>query len=313
MEAYRSGAHAHRADPGRRDRCRRVRRVPDAGHLRRCPAPPVRAAVRVSRRHAARRRRRYRCRCLGGRRGDPVARRRHRARPGPAALDVGCGAGHRAPASLCGATWPGSCAGPRARGRPGHGVVRARRAARAGADLAAGRGGRCRGDRGGRRTRYAGRVRADHRGAGPVVATRLRDRGALPAPGGCPLAAGDWCHFGARVNRSALHRRVKEADLGYEDEKFSYVAAGGGRSPTGIARVLRRPAQRKGLVSLRLCRPDGTAGDRIVTKRAATCTGCPGHRVGRPVPSMTCRCRVGCSCHDRAAVWASSMPIANPA
>lgn len=101
---------------------------------------------------------------------------------------------------------------------------------------------------------------------------RLRELGlAILAPcphqDGCPLAAGDWCHFGARVNRSALHRRVKEADLGYEDEKFAYVAAGGGRPPTGISRVLRRPAQRKGLVSLRLCRPDGTAGDRLVSRR----------------------------------------------
>ncbi len=102
---------------------------------------------------------------------------------------------------------------------------------------------------------------------------RLRERGlAILAPcphrDGCPLVAGDWCHFGARVNRSALHRRVKDADLGYEDEKFAYVAAGAaGTAPAGFARVLRRPAQRKGLVSLRLCRPDGTTGDRLVSKR----------------------------------------------
>jgi ribosomal protein RSM22 (predicted rRNA methylase) len=88
----------------------------------------------------------------------------------------------------------------------------------------------------------------------------------------CPLAAPDWCHFGARVNRTALHRRIKDADLSYEDEKFSYVATaaprlGLGASPAGEGRVIRRPAQRKGLVTLRLCRSDGTAGDRIVTKR----------------------------------------------
>jgi ribosomal protein RSM22 (predicted rRNA methylase) len=91
---------------------------------------------------------------------------------------------------------------------------------------------------------------------------------------GCPLPAGkDWCHFGARVNRSALHRRIKDAELSYEDEKFAYVVAvppvvrPDGDVPTA-GRVLRRPTQRKGLVSLRLCQPDGAVGDRIVTKRS---------------------------------------------
>ncbi len=86
----------------------------------------------------------------------------------------------------------------------------------------------------------------------------------------CPLPAGkDWCHFGARVNRSSLHRRIKDAELSYEDEKFSYVVAVSSEEiaeQTG-SRVLRRPTQRKGLVSLRLCQPDGTVADRIVTKR----------------------------------------------
>jgi ribosomal protein RSM22 (predicted rRNA methylase) len=48
------------------------------------------------------------------------------------------------------------------------------------------------------------------------------------------------------------------------------AAVGGaepGSAPGAWARVLRRPAQRKGLVSLRLCNPDGTSADRIVTRR----------------------------------------------
>jgi ribosomal protein RSM22 (predicted rRNA methylase) len=92
---------------------------------------------------------------------------------------------------------------------------------------------------------------------------------AAPCPhqADCPLVRGDWCHFGVRVNRSALHRRLKEADLSYEDEKFSYLVATPEPVPQVGARVLRRPAQRKGLVSLRLCRPDGTAAEQIVTKR----------------------------------------------
>lgn len=88
----------------------------------------------------------------------------------------------------------------------------------------------------------------------------------------CPLAGTDWCHFAARVNRSALHRRLKGGELGHEDEKFSYVVAvppdavaGGGAS--GEARVIRHPLKRKGMVELQLCRPDGSAGRQVVSKR----------------------------------------------
>jgi ribosomal protein RSM22 (predicted rRNA methylase) len=103
---------------------------------------------------------------------------------------------------------------------------------------------------------------------------------AAPCPhsADCPLAAvGDWCHFAARLPRSPVHRQVKGAELGYEDEKFSYVAAvrpgllGPGSPsdpvrPTG--RIVRRPQQRKNLVTLEVCRRDGTAGPDLIGKSA---------------------------------------------
>jgi ribosomal protein RSM22 (predicted rRNA methylase) len=80
---------------------------------------------------------------------------------------------------------------------------------------------------------------------------------------GCPLEVpGDWCHFAARLQRSATHRRVKGAELPYEDEKFSYVAAarpGVGSPDWPAGRVVRRPQQRKNLVTLDLCARDGRA------------------------------------------------------
>jgi ribosomal protein RSM22 (predicted rRNA methylase) len=84
----------------------------------------------------------------------------------------------------------------------------------------------------------------------------------------CPLA-GDWCHFSARVNRTSLHRRLKNAQLGHEDEKYSFVAAADipDFSPLG-SRVLRHPLFRKGMVTMELCRADGSSGQQIVSKKA---------------------------------------------
>jgi ribosomal protein RSM22 (predicted rRNA methylase) len=85
-----------------------------------------------------------------------------------------------------------------------------------------------------------------------------------PCPGAtpCPLAAPDWCHFAARVERSSIHRRIKDADLGYEDEKFSYVAVA--REPVELpaSRIIRRPQQRPGLIELVTCAPGGVQSVR---------------------------------------------------
>ncbi|WP_432825210.1 small ribosomal subunit Rsm22 family protein [Dactylosporangium sp. CA-092794] len=92
---------------------------------------------------------------------------------------------------------------------------------------------------------------------------------AAPCPHqlGCGLQGRDWCHFAARVNRSALHRRLKDASLGYEDEKYTFVAATRGPAPTAPGRVVRHPAFRKGLVTLQVCRPDTAVGPVLVPKR----------------------------------------------
>jgi len=86
----------------------------------------------------------------------------------------------------------------------------------------------------------------------------------------CPLAVeGDWCHFGARLQRSAVHRRIKGAELSYEDEKFSYLAAVRpemAMADLPTARIVRRPQQRKGLVALDLCADDGSSRRELVGK-----------------------------------------------
>ena len=87
------------------------------------------------------------------------------------------------------------------------------------------------------------------------------------APARWPPGPGDWCHFAVRLDRSALHRRVKGGRLGHEDEKFSYVLASRAPVTSAGGRVLRHPVTRKGLVQLEVCDSDGSAGRVVVTKR----------------------------------------------
>ena len=114
------------------------------------------------------------------------------------------------------------------------------------------------------------------RGYAAVLAARSRLTAAgwhllapCPQDGACPVAGGsNWCHFAVRLDRSALHRRLKGGARGHEDEKFSYVLAS--RAPVTAAegRVLRHPLTRKGLVQLEVCRSDGSSGRVVVTRRS---------------------------------------------
>ncbi len=73
----------------------------------------------------------------------------------------------------------------------------------------------------------------------------------------CPLQKPDWCHFAVRVDRTRAHRIAKGGDLGYEDEKFSYVLATRQALATSGARVLRHPLHSAGRAELRLCTSTG--------------------------------------------------------
>lgn len=83
----------------------------------------------------------------------------------------------------------------------------------------------------------------------------------------CPMTANDWCHFAQRLSRSAEQRFLKDAEKGYEDEKFSYLVVS--RQPLAQApagRILRHPIARKGYFECQLCTPQGcTTG--TITRR----------------------------------------------
>ena len=82
----------------------------------------------------------------------------------------------------------------------------------------------------------------------------------------CPMPDNDWCHFAARVERSALQRRLKAGALGYEDEKFSYVAFAKWPVQPVAARVLRHPQRAPGHTQMQLCTAEGVR-QVAITKR----------------------------------------------
>jgi len=95
---------------------------------------------------------------------------------------------------------------------------------------------------------------------------------AAPCPGSmtCPMAHPDWCHFAARVERSSLHRRLKDGDLGYEDEKYSYVAFTREPLPLPPARIVRRPQHHPGWIELRTCTERGLETERVTKRERET-------------------------------------------
>jgi ribosomal protein RSM22 (predicted rRNA methylase) len=101
--------------------------------------------------------------------------------------------------------------------------------------------------------------------------TRLLADGAClvaPCPNSlaCPMAqANDWCHFAARVERTAEHRRLKNATLGHEDEKFSYVAFARAEVEPPRSRIVRHPKIFSGYTQLTLCR-EGEIANTTVTR-----------------------------------------------
>lgn len=99
-----------------------------------------------------------------------------------------------------------------------------------------------------------------------------------PHEDSCPLPDGDWCHFGVRLNRSSLHRKLKGGRLPYEDEKISYLVATRGVGMAAEARVISRPMMMERRVALKLCGVEGLREEMVtrsnrVSYRAARKVG----------------------------------------
>lgn len=84
----------------------------------------------------------------------------------------------------------------------------------------------------------------------------------------CPIKGSDWCHFSVRLERTKLHKMLKGGELGYEDEKYSYLIV----SPEMLNfctqdRIIRHPFIGKGHQKFTVCSTDGLLKERIITKK----------------------------------------------
>lgn len=100
----------------------------------------------------------------------------------------------------------------------------------------------------------------------------------------CPMPENDWCHFAQRVTRTALQRHVKQAELSYEDEKFSYIAVSRETATPIAGRVIRHPQVRSGHIYLDLCTPGGLQRTIVTRKEGAAFREARGLRWGDALP-----------------------------
>ena len=81
----------------------------------------------------------------------------------------------------------------------------------------------------------------------------------------CPIAG--WCHFPARVERTRIHKVLKSGSLGYEDEKYSYIAATPFTPLAFEGRVVANPLKLSGHVKLTLCTKEGKIEQKTISRK----------------------------------------------
>jgi ribosomal protein RSM22 (predicted rRNA methylase) len=107
-----------------------------------------------------------------------------------------------------------------------------------------------------------------------ALRTRLIAEGAhviapCPHDQACPLVAPDWCHFAQRLPRTRDHMLMKDADVPFEDEKFSYVALSRVPIAGRAARVLAPPHVGKAAVEAKLCTASGVSITQVPRREKA--------------------------------------------
>ncbi len=98
----------------------------------------------------------------------------------------------------------------------------------------------------------------------------LESKGNIIAPcthqNKCQIQDSDWCQFTCRVQRSKVHKKLKDGSCPYEDEKFSYIAVSKKKCVKSNNRILRHPTINKGFSEFKVCNVDGIKNIRLSKK-----------------------------------------------
>lgn len=88
--------------------------------------------------------------------------------------------------------------------------------------------------------------------------------------GRCDIPKDDWCASSVRVQRTKKHKYLKDAEVGFEDEKFSYIAISTERKNleinTNMRRILRHPKIQNGRIEVKTCM-QGEIKEEVITKK----------------------------------------------
>jgi len=82
----------------------------------------------------------------------------------------------------------------------------------------------------------------------------------------CPLAKPDWCHFKIRLNRTKIHRQIKQGTQSFEDESYTFGIFSKQYSQIKNKRIIKKPIRRKGHILFDLCTSDGLQREIISRK-----------------------------------------------
>ena len=84
----------------------------------------------------------------------------------------------------------------------------------------------------------------------------------------CPMSGNDWCHFSQRLPRTRDHMLLKDANVPFEDERYSYVVVTREKVSSG-ARILAPPLESKPGLTFKLCDEKGLQAQFVASRDKA--------------------------------------------